>query len=189
MGRRTDTRERIVRASLQQMRERGYAGTAISDIVTASGAPRGSITFHFPGGKDEIAREVIALRLSQIIGGIDASAANHASAAGFLSACFDAVAVDFAGSQFAAGCPVAPIALERSGPSSELTDACAAFFESWRGSIARHLTAYGVDPLRAERISALSVSAIEGALVISRTQGTVDALEAARDELRVLLPG
>lgn len=187
MGKRTDTRARIIRASLQAMREQGYCATAISDIVNASGAPRGSVTFHFPGGKDEIALEVVALRTAQLLERLDATAAESDSPADFVTACVDAVAAEFAGSDFVAGCPVAPICIERSARSSELRHAGADFFRAWRGSLARHLAAYGIDVRRADRFATLAVSAIEGALVISRAERTVDALLAVRDELRLLL--
>jgi Bacterial regulatory proteins, tetR family len=32
-------------------REHGYLGTALSDVITESGAPRGSLYFHFRGGR------------------------------------------------------------------------------------------------------------------------------------------
>jgi TetR/AcrR family transcriptional regulator, lmrAB and yxaGH operons repressor len=45
-------------AARRLFREHGYLGTALSDVVTESAAPRGSIYFHFPGGKEELATEV-----------------------------------------------------------------------------------------------------------------------------------
>ncbi|MDT0393678.1 MULTISPECIES: TetR/AcrR family transcriptional regulator [Streptomyces] len=187
MGQRTDTRDRIIRASLQAMREQGYGATSISDIVDASGAPRGSVTFHFRGGKDEMAREVITLRTAQVLERLDAAAADSDSAAVFLTACVDAVAAEFADSRFTAGCPVVPISIERSARSSELRDAGKDFFRAWRGSVARHLAAHGIDSPRADRVATLAVSAIEGALVIGRTEQTADALLAVREELRLLV--
>ncbi|WP_435132550.1 TetR/AcrR family transcriptional regulator [Actinacidiphila sp. bgisy144] len=187
MGRRTDTRDRIIRASMRAMREQGYGATAISDIVNASGAPRGSVTFHFRGGKDEIAAEVVALRTAQLLERIEATAAGAGSAADFVAACVDAVAAEFAGSGFTAGCPVVPICIERSTRAPELRDAGADFFRAWRGSLARHLAARGIDASRADRVATLAVSAVEGALVISRAEQSVDALLAVRDELRLLL--
>ncbi|CAA9260978.1 MAG: hypothetical protein AVDCRST_MAG83-2693 [uncultured Arthrobacter sp.] len=186
MGQRTDTRERIVHSSLQAMREQGFTATAISDIVTASGAPRGSVTFHFPGGKDEIAGEVIKLRTSQVLAGVEDIAAANTSAKDFLLACIDAVADDFAASGFTAGCPVAPIAIERGTRAPVLRQTSADFFRAWRDSVARHLTGYGIESTRAARVSTLMVSAVEGALVISRTEETLDAIHAVRDELALL---
>uniref|UniRef100_UPI001892272F TetR/AcrR family transcriptional regulator n=1 Tax=Catenulispora rubra TaxID=280293 RepID=UPI001892272F len=55
MGQRSDARQKMVQAAKQLMRERGYNATAFSDVLKLSGAPRGSVYFHFPGGKTELA--------------------------------------------------------------------------------------------------------------------------------------
>jgi TetR/AcrR family transcriptional repressor of lmrAB and yxaGH operons len=187
MGQRTDTRDRIIHASLRAMRERGYSATAISDIVDASGAPRGSVTFHFKGGKDEIAREVIALRTSQILEAVERAAAEATSAAELLGTSIDRIAAEFTESGFLVGCPVVPIAIERAAQSPELLQAGADFFRAWREGLARGLTAHGLDPARAARIATLTVAAAEGALAISRVEQSPDVFTAIRDELLVLV--
>src|SRR5947207_14909068 len=54
----TDTRTRMIEATALLIRQRGYHGTSLNDILSASGAPRGSLYFHFPGGKDQLVVEV-----------------------------------------------------------------------------------------------------------------------------------
>lgn len=187
MGRRTDTRNRIIRASLRAMREKGFGATAISDIVDTSGAPRGSVTFHFKGGKDEIAREVIALRTSEVLEALEQVAAESTSAAQLLETCIDRIAAEFAESGFVVGCPVVPITIERAAQSPEIRQAGAGFFRAWRESLARGLTAHGVDPARAARIATLAVTAAEGALAISRVEQNPDVFADIREELKALV--
>src|SRR5437588_7959739 len=55
----SDTRERMVRSAAYLFRERGVSGTAFSDVIAHSGAPRGSIYHHFPGGKLQLAEEAV----------------------------------------------------------------------------------------------------------------------------------
>ncbi|HKN91065.1 MAG TPA: helix-turn-helix domain-containing protein, partial [Acidimicrobiia bacterium] len=50
----------MIQAASELFGQRGYHATAFSDVVQESGAPRGSIYFHFPGGKLELAREATA---------------------------------------------------------------------------------------------------------------------------------
>ena len=69
MPRRTDSRSRMIEAAFELFRKRSYHATAFSDVVQESGAPRGSIYFHFPGGKQQLAREVIALAIHLAIRG------------------------------------------------------------------------------------------------------------------------
>ena len=44
----------MVLSALYLIAERGVQGTSIADVLERSGAPRGSVYHHFPGGKDEI---------------------------------------------------------------------------------------------------------------------------------------
>ena len=48
----------MITAARRLFREHGYMGTALSDVIAESAAPRGSMYFHFPGGKEELAVEV-----------------------------------------------------------------------------------------------------------------------------------
>ncbi|MBB4684397.1 TetR/AcrR family transcriptional regulator [Amycolatopsis jiangsuensis] len=187
MGQRTDTRDRIIKASLQAMREKGYGATAISDIVDASGAPRGSVTFHFKGGKDEIAREVIALRTAQVLGALDQVAAESTSAADLLGTSIDRIAAEFADSGFVLGCPVVPITIERAAQAPEIRQAGAEFFQAWCASLVRGLTSHGIDATRADRIAILAVTAAEGALAISRVEQSPAVFTAVREELMALV--
>ena len=57
IGKRSDTKQKMVQAARQLIRERGYHATAFSDVLELSGAPRGSVYFHFPGGKTQLAIE------------------------------------------------------------------------------------------------------------------------------------
>lgn len=187
MGRRTDTRQRIIDASLDTMRAKGFASSSISDIVKASRAPRGSVTFHFPGGKDEIAAEVVALRAHQLVAATQDAAANSETADEFLVQCFDRAADDFEQSGYLAGCPVVPIAIDRASASSSLARASADFFTAWRQAIRERLIDFDIELERAEGIAALAVFAIEGALVVARLERDREALATARDQVRRLV--
>lgn len=44
----------MIDTTLDLIQSRGYHGTGLGRITDASGAPRGSVYFHFPGGKDEL---------------------------------------------------------------------------------------------------------------------------------------
>ena len=52
-----DTRTRMIETTARLLQHRGYHGTSLNDILEQSGAPRGSLYFHFPGGKDQLVIE------------------------------------------------------------------------------------------------------------------------------------
>ena len=47
---RPESRRRMIRSAAVLFRRKGVDGTAFSDVIAHSGAPRGSIYHHFPGG-------------------------------------------------------------------------------------------------------------------------------------------
>ena len=183
---RTDTRDRVIRSSLELMRRRGYAGTAISDIVNESKAPRGSVTFHFPGGKEEIAAEVVDLMTHDILDDVD-RAAEHATTAGAVVRAQIAEIGDLLeASGWVAGCPVAPITVELADDSEVIRRASAHFFNMWQASLARRLADRGLDDSRATRVAAMTIYAIEGAVVVSRATRNLDPLHLVADEISLL---
>src|SRR5258705_13360120 len=86
MPRRSDSKDRMIAAARRLFREHGYLGTALSDVVTESAAPRGSISFPFPGGKEELATEVTLLPASDRIADINRAAATTHTAAELIAA-------------------------------------------------------------------------------------------------------
>ena len=64
MPQRTDSKDRMIAAARRLFREHGYLANAPSDVVTESAAPRGSVYFHFPGGKEELATEVALIHVA-----------------------------------------------------------------------------------------------------------------------------
>ena len=65
MSDKPDSKEKTILAAAKLLRRHGYNGTALSDILAAAGSPRGSLYFHFPNGKEEIA--VAALTPPQVL--------------------------------------------------------------------------------------------------------------------------
>ncbi len=51
-------RERTVRSAALLFRERGVGGTGLREVVEHAGAPRGSLQYYFPGGKEQLLVEV-----------------------------------------------------------------------------------------------------------------------------------
>src|SRR3989441_12154394 len=64
----TDTRGSMVRSAAALIRSRGVSATSLSDVLTHSGAPRGSIYHHFPDGKRQLAVDAIDWTSDQVLG-------------------------------------------------------------------------------------------------------------------------
>ena len=97
----------------------------------------------------------------------------------------DAFAADYVAvlqdTDFAAGCPVVAGALD---PTTR--DAAAAGFRRWEELLREGLERAGVPAARAESLAVLFIAAIEGAIVLSRAEGTTRQLEQASRRRAVL---
>ncbi len=67
------TRERMVISTVLLMREKGARATSIDDVLAHSGAPRGSVYHHFPGGRDQLLREATDYAREYVAGWIERS--------------------------------------------------------------------------------------------------------------------
>ncbi len=177
MPRRTDSRSRMIHAAAELFRQRGYHATAFSDVIEASGAPRGSTYFHFPGGKQELAREAIALAGDEIEE-LVALAAGRADGPGSLvRALGDVVAARMEGSDYRSGCAIATTVLELAPKNEELSADFEAVFGRWRAALTREFEAWAIGPGRAIRLADLVMSAFEGGLVLSRAARSTQAFK------------
>ena len=54
-----DVRERMVDGAMALLARRGLQATSFSEVLAATGAPRGSLYHHFPAGKDQLVAEAV----------------------------------------------------------------------------------------------------------------------------------
>lgn len=185
---RSDTRDRMVAAALDLFGRRGYHATAFSDVVAAGQVPRGSIYFHFPGGKEELARAVSEAATAELLGLCDEAAAGAAGPAEYVRALVRIVADRLVATDYERGCAVAPMVLELAPHTPELQAAFAEGFARWRAHLAGHLVGWGMKPAEADAAAIMVMSTIEGALLISRALGDTEPLYATAEQLVAGLP-
>jgi AcrR family transcriptional regulator len=174
-------RERMIISTALLIRERGAHSTAISDVLAHSGAPRGSAYHHFPGGRTQLlceavdyAGEFTAARIS--------TADSSVAAVDLIVGDFRKTLVD---TDFRAGCPVVAVAVE--ADNQPVVDRAAEAFTRWTRLIGRRLQADGVDPARAEELSMLLMTSIEGAIVVARAARDVKPLDLVHRQLRAIV--
>src|ERR1700742_4183316 len=70
-SKRGSTRTNMLISAAEVMRERGAAGVTIDEVLARSGAPRGSVYYHFPEGRNQILTEALQYAgdtLTEVIG-------------------------------------------------------------------------------------------------------------------------
>jgi TetR/AcrR family transcriptional regulator, lmrAB and yxaGH operons repressor len=180
------SRERFLDAAAELFQHRGYAATGLNEIVERSEAPKGSLYFHFPGGKEQLGAEALNLaggRLAVVIRRILEAAP---SAQAGVQAVIEAMSAGLQATDYQLGCPIATTALETSTQSPVIRAAANTAFESWIEAFRERFEADGVDTLSAERRASFVLSSIEGALVLSRAAGSTHPLELVAEQLSLL---
>jgi AcrR family transcriptional regulator len=178
-----DSKERMIRSAYALFRERGYTGTGFREINAHSGVARGAIYHHFPGGKNELAEDVIRLAGNEVSDALQA-VAQEADAVSTLEAFVTGWIHHVRAHDFNAGCSIAAIVAESQHGAPQLADAAAEAFASWSAILAESLRGRGVSPARARRLATLAVAGVEGAVILCRAERSTRPLEEVGRELR-----
>ncbi len=177
------SKQAFVTATQELLRRRGYAASGLGEIVARSGAPKGSLYFHFPGGKEELAiaaMERSAAQLRDAMAAILNSSEDLDEAIGRL---IGALAAGLEQSEFADGCPIATVALETAGDSEPMRAAARAAFDSWLEVLATRLIDAGMESADADQRALMVLAAIEGGLILARARRDVTPLLAVSSQL------
>jgi len=182
----SNSRATMIRSAAALFGSRGLSGTSFSDVLADSGAPRGSIYHHFPGGKKQLAEDAIGWTSQQVLAHLRACPAGTPS--GVLACFIDLWRQSVQASGGSSGCPVAGVAIDTGTPSGDLIEAARAAFSSWTALLAERLQAAGVPAHRAGPIATTTLAAMEGALLLCRAERSGQPLETVAQELMNLVP-
>jgi TetR/AcrR family transcriptional regulator, lmrAB and yxaGH operons repressor len=179
MVRRSDSRDRMITAARRLFREQGYLGTALSDVVTESAAPRGSMYFHFPGGKEELATEVTLHHGADVIAHINRVAGATETAAEFIRAFLGRFRDEIVASHYREGCAVAPIVIESTPTSPSLSAVTQRAFRDLIATLTARLEEKAVPHESANALALNTVTSMEGALIVSRVLRSPEPFDTA----------
>ncbi|MGW0553623.1 TetR/AcrR family transcriptional regulator [Streptomyces sp. NPDC002926] len=184
--RKSDSRERMVVSAAELLRHNGAGATSIDRVLAHSGAPRGSVYHHFPGGRSQLIDEAVALAGDFIAGLIEtaAQADDPLKATDAFFALWRDLLVD---SDFRAGCPIVAVAVETNDDAPQLARSAAAVFARWKGALAALFIRHGLPEERSMRLAAFIIAAVEGAVIMCRAERSAAPLEAAAGEIHDLL--
>lgn len=186
MAKADDSKGKTLTAAVKLFRQQGYHGTALHDILAVGGAPRGSLYFHFPKGKEEIGAAALSLAGEAVRQAIVQAAEKSDSAESFLVRIVRAMASDLERSDYREGCPIATTALETAAQSEVLGAATRTAFQKWELEIKRGLFRFGLTSGDADLVATMVLSQLEGALLLARTYRSLAPIQRAEEAVRLL---
>ncbi|MFC1414508.1 TetR family transcriptional regulator [Streptacidiphilus sp. N1-12] len=191
---RTETRSRVLRTAATLFRRQGYHATGLNQLLAESSAPKGSLYFHFPGGKEQLAAEAVLLSArdlgTQMGEAMDAasaaaspSGAGAEAAAAAIAALGNLFAESLESSGYLEGCPIATVALETASANADIRSACARSYAAWQTGLAKRMRGWGVPQDEADPLAELVLAGLQGALLLARVRQDAALVRQIADRL------
>lgn len=185
----------MVAGAADLLSRRGVHATSLRTVVQHTGTPRGSLSHHFPGGKQQLLEDAVRYADDSVAVPLEALMKERGAVDGLR------VFVDWwrrilESSQFEAGCPVLAVAVEPVGAdeASEINGArpdalrvlAHQAFERWAFILSAALQSEGVPLRRARRLATLTVASIEGTVAMCRVARSTQPLDDVQGELELV---
>ncbi|MEU3465415.1 TetR/AcrR family transcriptional regulator [Streptomyces sp. NPDC006733] len=182
-------RERMVFSAAQLMRRGGVGAAGMREVAANAQAPRGSLQYYFPGGKEQLVNEAVTWggRYAGNRVGRFLAALPEPTPSGLFAEMVRQWTDEYQRDGFAGGCPVAAATVDCAESVASTRKAASGAFATWTESVAAALTEMGVAPGRAEALATLMISALEGAILLARAEQDTRALATVVRELGPLL--
>jgi TetR/AcrR family transcriptional regulator, lmrAB and yxaGH operons repressor len=170
----SDTRDRLVRTTSRLLRKQGYGATGLNQVMAEAQAPKGSMYFHFPGGKEELAAAAVEYFSERVIRALDEGLDRADTVAEAVAAFFDNYIEHIERTDFAEGCAVATVALDAAAAHDALATATGRALRRWIDRFAEALEAEGRSAAEAHGLATLIIAAIEGTIVIGKGERSTE---------------
>ncbi|WP_162940294.1 TetR/AcrR family transcriptional regulator [Gryllotalpicola protaetiae] len=168
---------------LELIQTQGYTGAGLNAVTEHARVPKGSIYFHFPGGKATLGARAVELAAQQLSDQLAEAMANAESPRDVVESMVTALIEMLVESDYRLGCPVSVVTLDASERSEVLRTACAVAFDSWITTLADYLETQRHPRPQAWAMATTIVTSLEGTVILCRAHRSVEAL---RDTAAVL---
>lgn len=174
------SRRQILEAAAHLFEKQGYHATGLNEIIRDSGAPKGSLYYYFPGGKEQIGIETALWSADQMVERIRyglAQAENPAEAVRLLAR---GIADAVERTNFAAGSPLMMLAAESAVGSENLNAACRQAYGRMRQVFTDKFSGNG-------QTAQFVLAVLEGSIFLSRVEHSGEPLRQAAEQLYTYL--
>lgn len=171
-------RDHLLGVATRLFRQRGYDGVGLAEILKAAGLPKGSLYYHFPGGKRELAEAATLSAGAMVEGIVDKLFAEVTDFTDGAARLCDAIAGLVAQQDQVLACPVASI-LQAGAQEARLRAAGRRVLAGWMACLAQHAKRLGHPD--ADTAAEMLVMQLEGAWMLAlaeQSSGPIERLAA-----------
>jgi len=178
-------RTKMIEGAVWLLAQYGVEGTSFSEVLAATGAPRGSVYHHFPGGKAELLNAALDLANARVTTAMESTRGR--SSVQVIEEFVRLWRELLDRSRLSAGCSV--LAVTVAGVDDQLLDHAGAVFGGWTEHLSSLLVAGGMDSITAGQVAVMAVAATEGAVAMCRAQKTRQPFDLVSETLVRLTQG
>jgi TetR/AcrR family transcriptional repressor of nem operon len=184
------TKERLICEAARVIREKGFTGTSVNDLMRATGVKKGSLYFHFQS-KDDLGLAVLQRSRDKFMEFFE-SALTGGTPGRCLSNFFDAVVSHHRKSEFVGGCIFGNTALEMGDGDERFAKFVARVFSDMAGRLEEFIAAAQEagevrGDLPAATLAEHIVMTLEGGIMIARLKKDERPLVSCFDTLKLFL--
>jgi TetR/AcrR family transcriptional regulator, lmrAB and yxaGH operons repressor len=179
----TAAREQIIQTTCELLELQGYHATGLNQIIKESGSPKGSLYYYFPGGKEELTAESLHMVGQAVLHRIRENLAAIDDPTEAIRVFILRVAEAVETSGYRSGGPITTVAMETASSSERLREVCKSIYDAWQKAFSEKLLQSGFSEERADSLSTLILSAMEGAIILCRTRRSRQPLQDVAKEV------
>jgi AcrR family transcriptional regulator len=172
----------MIDGAVRLLATRGVEGTSLSEVLDLSSTPRGSVYYHFPGGKSELLHAAMDLASERAMAGMEGALGESVVSVvkRFLALWRELLDV----SKVTAGCAV--VAVTVGTQEGELLDHAGVIFRSWTEIFTDLFMADGLERVPARRLAVTVIAGAEGAVALCRAERNIEPFDEVSAALLAL---
>lgn len=178
------TKTQIIETTSALLERQGYNATGLNQIVAESGAPKGSLYYYFPDGKEQIGAETLLWSGEHMAERIRAGLSQAEAAGEAVSLLAMSIADAIEDSKFQAGGPLTTVALETATSSERLNLACREAYSVMQSVFTEKFRDNGFEESRAVNLAGYVLAVFEGSILLCRVQHSGNPLRQAAAHLK-----
>lgn len=181
-----NTRDLFIETASTLFANKGYHATGISEILKKSQAPKGSLYYHFPQGKEQLALEALKKTAHFIYELINTEFNQYADPIKALQEHLYSLAKRLEKDLFQPSISISLIALETFASNEALRKECADIFAHMQDIFLQNFLKITDNHQYANFLAMTAVVIIEGTITLSLTQKSTQPLYDLADNLPIL---
>ncbi|NOU93717.1 TetR family transcriptional regulator [Paenibacillus sp. LMG 31456] len=182
------SRDTILATASRLFATQGYHGTGLNQIIKESGAPKGSLYYYFPEGKEELALQCIKHIRNLLMGNLMENFSDYEAPTLGIQNFIRNLATEVHKEGYTNFLPLGFwVAAETSMVSNALRNECQLAFAEWNDAIAAKLMEDGFSEEKAQSLGMLLISMMEGAAILTITRQNNEPLLQVAEHIPILL--